>query len=167
MTTPNDTNTIEDNTPTDPGNNLEQPSANGVICQATTAEIGVGTDDDPFDATFLLAGTNDEGREVAVWIRLTPTTITNLTEQLGHVLLAQQESLGISGDHHTADPGDDPDASHDDEDNAATGDGRIKRFFDPLGIRHFKDRSARTTVVLGAAIASLVMLAFILQMVRG
>jgi hypothetical protein len=36
-----------------------------------------------------------------------------------------------------------------------------------MGIRHLKDRSARTTVVLGAAIASLVILAFILQLFRG
>ena len=36
-----------------------------------------------------------------------------------------------------------------------------------MGIRHLKDRSPRTTAVLAAAIASLVILAFILQLVRG
>ena len=55
----------------------------GVICQAESVEIGIGgASTDPFDATFLLAGTDPQGREVAVWIRLTPTTINDLTEQL-------------------------------------------------------------------------------------
>ena len=134
----------------------------GVICQAESVEIGVSEDDaDPFDATFLLAGTDTKGREVAVWIRLTPTTINDLTEQLGQVLAAQQPILGATGrpsivDSEAADEAD-PDPV----------EGRVKRFFDPMGIRHLKDRSPRTTVILGAAIASLVMVAFILQQVRG
>jgi preprotein translocase subunit Sec61beta len=36
-----------------------------------------------------------------------------------------------------------------------------------MGIRHLKDRSPRTTVIIGAAIASLVLLAFVLQLVHG
>ena len=61
---------------------------------------GVGRDrhrrevTDPFDATLLLAGTDTAGREVAVWIRLTPTTINDLTEQLTQVLIAQQQTPG-------------------------------------------------------------------------
>ena len=137
----------------------------GVICQAGSVEIGVGQDGaDPFDATFLLAGTDPQGREVAVWIRLTPTTINDLTDQLTQVLVAQQQILGGNGFHHTDDV--DTDRTAADEDAQDTGGGRAKRFFDPLGIRHLKDRSPRTTVMLGVAIASLMLLAFVLQQIR-
>ena len=138
----------------------------GVICQAESVEIGLGQDGaDPFDAIFLLAGTDPRGREVAVWIRLTPTTINDLTDQLTQVLVAQQQILGGNGFHHT----DDVDTARAavDEDDQDTGEGRAKRFFDPLGIRHLKDRSPRTTMMLGGAIASLMLLAFVLQHIRG
>ena len=142
-------------------------AAGGVICQAGSVEIGVGQDGaDPFDATFLLAGTDPQGREVAVWIRLTPTTINDLTDQLAEVLVAQQQILGGNGLRHTTD-GVDTDRSAADEDDPDTGEGRAKRFFDPMGIRYLKDRSPRTTVMLGVAIASLMLLAFVLQHIRG
>ena len=135
-----------------------------MICQAESVEIGVSEDDaDPFDATFLLAGTDTKGREVAVWIRLTPTTINDLTEQLGQVLAAQQQILGVTSRPSITDV----DSEAADEADPDPVEGRVKRFFDPMGIRHLKDRSPRTTVILGAAIASLVMVAFILQQVRG
>ncbi len=148
----------------DPGEKLNG-SAVSVICQAEVVDIGLaGTGTDPFDATFLLAGT-DQGREIVVWIRLTPTTINDLIDRLGEVLFAQQDVLGINRHQNTTD---DADPAHDntDEDDPDPG-GRVKRFFDPMGIRHLKERSSRTTVILGAAIASLVILAFILQLVRG
>ena len=136
----------------------------GVICQAESVEIGLSEDDaDPFDATFILAGNDTEGREVAVWIRLTPTTINDLTEQLGQVLAAQQQILGVTGRPRITDV----DSEATDEGDPDPAEGRVKRFFDPMGIRHLKDRSPRTTVVLGAAIASLVIVAFILQQIRG
>lgn len=139
----------------------ESPHVPGLICQADTVEIGVADDaKDPFNATFLLAGTH-EGRELAVWFRLTPTTITNLTTQLHELLLAQQQSLGITGDQPVHEP---PDA---DQEHPDSGEGRIKRLFDPLGIRHLKERSTSSTVFLAAAIASLVILAFIVQLIRG
>jgi len=139
----------------------------GVICQAGSVEIGIGQDGaDPFDATLLLAGTDPQGREVAVWIRLTPTTINDLTDQLAQVLVAQQQILGGNGPHRTTDDVD-TDRTAADEDDQDTGEGRAKRFFDPLGIRHLKDRSPRTTVMLGVAIASLMLLAFVLQHIRG
>jgi len=142
-------------------------AAGGVICQAGSVEIGVGQDGaDPFDATFLLAGTDPQGREVAVWIRLTPTTINDLTDQLTQVLVAQQQILGGNSLHRTTDDVD-TDRNAGDEDDQDTGEGRAKRFLDPLGIRHLKDRSPRTTVILGGAIASLMLLAFVLQHIRG
>jgi len=146
-------------------------AATGVICQAESVEIGLGQDGaDPFDAIFLLAGTDPRGREVAVWIRLTPTTINDLTGQLTQVLSAQQQILGGNGFHRTTDDGDThrTTATEDeDEDEDDPGEGRAKRFFDPMGIRHLKDRSPRTTVMLGVAIASLMLLAFVLQHIRG
>ena len=149
----------------DPGE-AAAAAATGVICQAGSVEIGIGLDGaDPFDATFLLAGIDPQGREVAVWIRLTPTTINDLIEQLAQVLSAQQQILGGNGFHHTDDV--DTDRAAADEDDQATGEGGAKRFFDPLGIRHLKDRSPRTTVMLGVAIASLMLLAFVLQHIRG
>ena len=54
-----------------------------MICQAELVDIGLtGTGTDPFDATFLLAGTDPHGREIVVWIRLTPTMINDLIERL-------------------------------------------------------------------------------------
>jgi hypothetical protein len=142
-------------------------AASGVICQAGSVEIGIGQDGaDPFDATFLLAGTDPQGREVAVWIRLTPITINDLTDQLAQVLVAQQQILGGNGLRRTTDDVD-TDRAAADEDDQGPGEGRAKRFFDPLGIRHLKDRSPRTTVMLGVAIASLMLLAFVLQHIRG
>ncbi len=149
----------------DPGKHVNG-SAASVICQAEVVDIGLaGTGTDPFDATCLLAGT-DQGREIVVWIRLTPTTINDLIDRLGEVLLAQQDALGINL-HQGATDDVDPNSDNTDEDDLDPGESRVKRLFDPIGIRHLKDRSSRTTVVLGAAIASLVILAFILQLVRG
>ena len=139
------------------------PTSVGVLCQAESAEIGIGgAGTDPFDATLVLSGADPQGLEVAVWMRLTPTTINELAEQLEEVLLAQQQTLRISG-HGPTDQDQSAAAEGSDADPA---EGRIKRFFDPLGIRHLKDRSPRSTIILGAAIASLVVLAFILQLVR-
>jgi hypothetical protein len=150
----------------DPGEKLNG-SAVSVICQAEVVDIGLaGAGTDPFDATFLLAGTDPQGREIVVWIRLTPTTINDLIDRLEEVLFAQQDILGINRHQGTTDAVD-PDRDNTDEDGPDPGEGRIKRFLDPIGIRHLKDRSPRTTVVLGSAIASLVILAFILQLVRG
>ena len=153
------------NPPADPGE-LLNGSAASVICQAEVVDIGLaGTGTDPFDATFLLAGTDPQDREIVVWIRLTPTTINDLIDRLGEVLSAQQDILGIN--RHQGNTDDvDPDRDNRNEDDPDPGEGRVKRFFDPMGIRHLKDRSPRTTVVLGAAIASLVILAFILQLIR-
>jgi hypothetical protein len=145
---------------------LPKGIADSVICQAEVVDIGLaGAGTDPFDATLLLAGTDPQGREIVVWIRLTPTTINDLIERLGEVLFAQQDILGINRHQCTTD--DVPDHDNPDEDDPDPGDDRVKRFFDPMGIRYLKDRSPRTTVVLGAAIASLVILAFILQLLRG
>ena len=148
----------------DPGELLNGRAA-GVVCEAEVVDIGLaGAGTDPFDATCLLAGT-DQGREIVLWIRLTPTTINDLIERLGEVLSAQQDILGINR-HQGATDDVDPDRDNTDEDEPDPGDGRVKRFFDPMGIRHLKDRSPRT-MVLAAAIASLVILAFILQLFRG
>ena len=138
-----------------------------VICQAEVVDIGLaGAGTDPFDATFLLAGTDPQGREIVVWIRLTPTTINDLIDRLGEVLFAQQDILGINRHQSTADDVD-TDRSAADEDEPDPGEGRAKRFFDPMGIRNLRDRSPRTTVMLGVAIASLMLLAFVLQQIRG
>ena len=133
-----------------------------LVCQAESIEIGIGDGEDPFDATFLMAGTDAQGRELALWIRLTPTTINDLTSQLDEVLFAQQQVLGADGD-----PIERADDDHAEDDESGPTEERLKRFFDPMGIRHLRDRSPRTTVILGVAIGSLVLLAFILQLVRG
>ena len=83
-------------------------------------------------------------------------------QQLDEVLFAQQRILGADGDPIA--PADD---DHTEDDESGPAEERLKKFFDPMGIRHLKERSPRTTVILGAAIASLVLLAFILQLVRG
>lgn len=136
----------------------------GVICQASSVEIGIGGDgSDPFDATFLLAGPDRSGREIAVWTRLTPPTITDLIDQLGDLLLAQQEVLRVT-DAVTA-AADDAGAESDDRTTGDTGEG-VKRFLDPMGLRHLKTRSSGSTVILAVAIATLLVLAVIVQLVR-
>ena len=75
-----------------------------MICQAEVVDIGLtGTGTDPFDATFLLAGTDPQGREIVVWIRLTPTMINDLIERLAEVLVAQQDILGANRQSTTDD----------------------------------------------------------------
>ncbi len=69
-----------------------------LVCHAESIEIGIGDGEDPFDATFLMAGTDAQGRELALWIRLTPITINDLTSQFDEVLFAQQRILGADGD---------------------------------------------------------------------
>ena len=138
--------------------------APAVLCQADTVEIGMsGAGTDPFDATLVLSGTDLVGAEVSVWTRLTPTAIYQLTEELDDVLRAQQQALGLSGDNPTDH---EKETGTSDADEQHQGEGRVKRFFDPMGLRHLKDRSPRSTVILGAAIAALVVLTFILQLVR-
>jgi len=137
------------------------PPGTGLIYQALSVEIGIDEGQDPFDATLLLAGPDTAGREIAVWTRLTPTTINTIIEQLTQILNAQQQLLGVPA---TPDTNEDTDVDQDDEEQQ---EGRVKRFLDPMGIRHLKDRSPRITVILGAAIASLVLLAFVLQLVHG
>lgn len=135
-------------------------AADGSICQAQCIEIEIAGDgSDPFDATFLLAGSDDSGRELAVWMRLTPTVISNLTEQLDDVLHAQQESLGVT--EQATPTGDDPDTA-----DQGAGEPRVRRFLDPLGLRHLRTRSPRSTVVLAAAIAALLLVATVVQLVR-
>ena len=159
-----DNTTGQETTPVTDLGDAAPAAATGVICQAESVEIGIGQDSaDPFDATFLLAGTDTEHREVAVWIRLTPTTINDLTEQLAQVLAAQQLILGVTGRPSITDV----DSEATDEGDPDPEEGRVKRFFDPMGIRHLKDRSPRTTVILGVAIAALVILAHVLQLIRG
>jgi hypothetical protein len=146
-------------TPT-PAHGAAPAAADGLICQAVSVEIGFdGDGTDPFDATFLVAGPDDSGRELAVWMRLTPTVISTLTERLGDVLRSQQEALGVTEQATPA--GDDLDAE--DTDAAVP---RMKRFLDPMGMRHLRARSPRSTVVLAAAIAALLMLAIVVQLVR-
>lgn len=140
----------------------------GLICPASSVEIGIGGDgSDPFDATLLLAGPDPTGREVAVWTRLTPPVITDLIGQLDDLLCAQQETLGV------IDPGmPDITTAPENGDNgpddlaAEDGSGRVKRFLDPMGLRHLRTRSPGNTVILAAAIAGLLLLAVIVQLVR-
>lgn len=131
----------------------------GLMCQAVSIEIGIGGDgSDPFDATLLLAGPDSSGREIAVWTRLTPPTITGLIGQLEELLLAQQDALGITDT--TTDEGTDA------EDLRGGAGGGVKRFLDPMGLRHLKTRSDKTTLLLAVGIAGLLLLAVIVQLVR-
>ena len=138
----------------------DRPAA--VICEADRAQVDL-PDEDAFDAALQVTGADLAGTEVIMWLRLTPTTITTLITQLDQVLQEQQRSLSIPAgtDPTHADPEPDPDEP------AGPEDGRVRRFLDPMGIRHLKDRSPRTTVIMGVAIAALLLLAFLIQLVRG
>ena len=167
MTTPNELPTLDFPTSAvsapPPAGDTQSQDADNLVYPAEAIEIGIGDGEDPFDATFLLAGTDSLGQGLALWIRLTPTTINDLTRQLDEVLSAQQQILGLEI-HPEPSGGDNP---AEDDDESEVGEGRVKRFFDPMGIRHLRERSPRSTVILGAAIATLVVLAFVLQWARG
>ena len=150
-----------------PDDDDEPPAV--VVCEADGAHLDI-PDEDPFDATLQLTGTDRSGTDVIAWLRLTPTTINHLIVGLEQVLHAQQRCLGISTgparvDPTHADTEKDPDTPEPDPD--APSDGRVRQLLDPLGLRHLKNRSPRTTAVMGAAIAALLLLAVAVQLVRG
>ena len=144
-----------------------EPTA--LICEADVVQLDLPADQDPFGACLQVAGLHSSGTELVVWLRLTPTTIDRLVGQLRDVLHDQQIALGVPPDAPA--PGDvDVDVDVDVEsgpDSAGAGESRVRRFLDPLGLRHVRVRSPRSTVILGAAIAALMLLAFLVSLVRG
>lgn len=125
--------------------------------EAVACEVSLGVGDDPFTATLLLTG-DEDGDEVSVWMRLTPTLITRLTQQLTQVFHAQQEAMGISA----SDPAttDDEDEDDDDQDR---GEGLLRRASDPLGVRYLRERPAAFKW-LAVGIGSLLIISIILRM---
>ena len=130
------------------------------VYEAVTCQVSLGPDDDAFASTLALTGDDEEGDEVSVWLRLTPTLITRLTQQLTQVYQAQQESMGLP----TADPlmALDDDLDHDQEDSEAEREGLIRRASDPLGVRFLRDRPAAVKW-LAIAIGSLLVISLILR----
>lgn len=128
--------------------------------EAVVCQVSLGPDDDAFAATLALTGDDEEGDEVSVWMRLTPTLITRLTQQLTQVYRAQQESMGPP----SADPigARHDDLDHDDEDDEAEREGLIRRASDPLGVRFLRDRPAAVKW-LAIAIGSLLVVSLILR----
>ncbi len=126
--------------------------------EAVACQVSLGAGEDPFTATLLLTGDDEDGDEVSVWMRLTPTLITRLTQQLTEVFHAQQEAMGISAF--------DPVASEDDNEDDGDqdgGEGLLRRASDPLGVRYLRDRPAALKW-LAAGIGSLLIISMILRM---
>jgi hypothetical protein len=145
-----------------------EPAAAALVCEADVVQLELPADQDPFGACLQVAGLHSSGTELVVWLRLTPTTIDRLVDQLREVLHDQQTALGVAPDAPA--PGDVDDGDVEVEwrqDPAGAGESRVRRFLDPLGLRHVKARSPRSTVILAAAIAALMLLAFVVSMVRG
>lgn len=137
--------------------------------EAVVCQVFLGAGDDPFTATLLLTGDDEDGDEVSVWMRLTPTLITRLTQQLTQVFHAQQEAMGIitSDPATTDDNEDDKDEDQDDEDqDDEDKDGRerlLRRASDPLGVRYLRERPAALKW-LAIGIGSLLIISIILRM---
>lgn len=141
-----------------------EPAHAALICEADVVQVDLPEDRDPFGASLQVAGLHPSGTELVVWVRLTPTTIERLVTQLREMLHEQQTALSISADPPSVgDVGDgdlEPDRAEPDE-------SRVRRFLDPLGLRHVTARSSRSTLTLAAAIAALMLLAFVVSEVRG
>lgn len=151
--------------PTTPG----EPAA--LICEADVVQLDLPVDQDPFGACLQVAGLHPSGPELVVWLRLTPTTIDRLVGQLSDVLHDQQTALGVPLTTSTRSGDIDEDVVVDidesDPESTGPGEGRLRRFLDPLGLRHVRSRSPRSTMILAAAIAALMLLAFLVSVVRG
>lgn len=142
---------------------LGEPTVPALVCEADIVQLDLPADQDPFGACLQVAGLHPSGTELVVWLRLTPTTIDRLVGQLQQVLHDQQTALGVPSDipaQTNVDVDVEPDL-------AGPGESRVRRFLDPLGLRHVRARSPRSTIVLAAAIAALMLLAFLVSVVRG
>ena len=128
--------------------------------EAVACQVSLGPDDDALASTLILTGDDDAGDEVSVWMRLTPTLITRLTQQLTQIYRAQQEAMGLpTSDPLMADAADeDPDEDEDDQER----EGLIRRAADPLGMRFLRDRPA-SVKWLALAIGSLLVISLILR----
>lgn len=141
-----------------------EPAHPALICEADLVQVDLPEDQDPFGASLQVAGLHPSGTELVVWLRLTPTTIERLVTQLREMLHEQHTALGIPPEPPA---GDDVGDSHLNQDPAGPEESRVRRFLDPLGVRHVTTRTPRSTLTLAAAIAALMLLAFIVSEVRG
>lgn len=151
-----------------------ESTTDALVCEADVVQLDLPADQDPFGACLQVAGVHPSGPELVVWLRLTPTVIDRLVGQLSELLHDQQTALGVPPDIGTrndlerVDDGLDVDEDVEPtQDRAGAGESRLRRFMDPLGLRHVRGRSSRSTVMLAAAIAALTMLAFVISLVRG
>lgn len=146
-----------------------------LVCEADVVQLDLPADQDPFGACLQVAGVHPSGPELVVWLRLTPTVIDRLVGQLSELLHDQQTALGVPPDIRTRNDLERNDDGRDVDDaveptqdpTGGAGESRLRRFMDPLGLRHVRGRSPRSTVMLAAAIAALTMLAFVISLVRG
>lgn len=145
-----------------------EPPTDALVCEADVVQLDLPADQDPFGACLQVAGVHPSGTELVVWLRLTPTTINQLVGELSELLHDQQSALGVRPDIRTRDHLDEPDDHVEPaQDTGGAGESRVRRFLDPMGLRHVRGRSPRSTVMLAAAIAALTMLAFVISLVRG
>lgn len=128
--------------------------------EAVACQVSLGAGDDPFTATLLLTGDDEDGDEVSVWMRLTPTLITRLTQQLTQVFHAQQEAMGMSASDPATD--DDQDDDQDDDEDQDGREGLLRRASDPLGVRYLRERPAALKW-LAVGIGSLLIISIILR----
>lgn len=144
----------------------ELPGPGDGYYEASSVAVIVGNDGtNPFDVTLQLCGDDKAGGEITLGIRLSNGLIVELTQQMREAMLAQLDLLQFT-DERAAGSGD-PTGEDENNQQEQEGEGRLRQFFDPMGIRYLKERSPRTTVILGVVIGSLVLLAFVLQLVRG
>ena len=144
-----------------------EPVAAALVCEADVVQLDLPADQDPFGACLQVAGLHPSGTELVVWLRLTPTTIDRLVDQLSEVLHDQQTALGVPRDAPAPGNIDDNGDFESGQDSAGAGESRVRRLMDPLGLRHVKVRSPRSTVILAAGIAALMLLALAVSLVRG
>ena len=128
---------------------------------------------DPFTSTLALINETDQ---MAVWVRLTPTAIAAIVDQLDNVLALQHAALGMPH-HPVGTPNTDEDGDGDEVDETVAGDeneedqadsreGVLQRARDPLGLRFIASRSNRAVWYIAGAVLLLVVVAAVLSRVN-
>lgn len=166
---PTDVGDLADDSPQSVAEDVDEEQLNWL--EGDAVEVTPGAD--PFTSTLALINETDQ---MAVWVRLTPTAIAAIVDQLDNVLALQHAALGMP--HHpadTADPDEDIDgdevdesvsAEDDTEDQADSREGVLRRARDPLGLRFIASRSNHAVWYIAGAVLLLVVVAAVLSKVN-
>lgn len=126
---------------------------------ADAIEVLYPPTEDPFDVTLVLA-VDQPDLQLAVGARLTPPLIADLIEQLLDLQDEQHQAMGLPPATQAPDAAPDTDAADEGPEDT---EGLTRRAADPLGLRHLRARSPKSTVYIACAIAALLVLSLLIN----